>query len=137
MTDLTSMYEEFETELEINPKGGRAALGVVAGLGLATFAASAWARLERDTWRVNEIGSSSVRLKLAGVYLVAGAIGAGLGARPGTRMGAVVGTALGVIAAQAPILWDPFLIKRYPIMGNIWQYGVPIGGALLGVNAVS
>lgn len=52
-------------------------------------------------------------------------------------MAAVIGTSLGVLVGQAPLFWDPFLIKRYPVMGNIWQYGVPIGGALLGVNAVS
>ena len=143
MNEEFMYYEEYaefavcNPEPEINPKGGQAALGVAAALGIATFAAAAWARLQLDTWKVNAIGSPSTRRKLAGAYLVAGGIGAGLAARPGTRAAAVIGTTLGVIVAQAPLLWDPFLIRRYPVMGNIWQYGVPIGGALLGVNAVS
>lgn len=119
------------------PVGGRAVLGVAGALGLATLGAAVWSRLEKKTWLVNRIGTTDVRLKLAGAQLLTATIAAGVAARPGQRKGTIIGTALGVVAGQIPLLVDPFMVKRHPIMANIWQYGLPIGGALLGANATS
>ncbi len=138
-TLVMSLMEEFSDDIPMNNplSGGRVGVGTAAALGFATLAAAAWSRIQRKTWKVNEIGDHKIRLKLAGAYLLTGMLGAGLAARPGTRRAAVVGTAVGVVAAQAPLIWDPFLIKRHPIIGNIWQYTLPVAGAVLGVNAVT
>lgn len=145
--DLDAVIEMMETEadtaedmwLRANPApvGGRAALGTLAGLGIATLVGAAWARIERDTWFVNRIGERDVRMKLAGGQLFLAPIGAASLARPGTRLAAGIGAAVGVVAGQMPLLLDPMLVQRFPILGNLWQYTVPIGATLLAINAVT
>lgn len=118
------------------PTGGRAALGAAAGLSFAMLAAAAWAKLEHDQWDPN-IPTRRARWGLAGAWLLGATAGASVAARPGTRYAAAVGTALGVVVTQVPLILDPAFVNNHPILGNIWQYGVPIAGAVLGVNAVN
>ena len=119
------------------PSGGRAALGTAAGLSFATLAAAAWSRLQEETWDPDPYPTRRSRARFAGILLAGSTVGAIVGSQKGTRKAAVVGGALGIVVSQIPLILDPAFVTRHPVLGNIWQYGLPVAGAVLGVNAVS
>ena len=115
-------------------RGARAALGTAAGLGVGALAAAAWARLEYGVWDPNKLTTREHRLKIAGMLVAGSILGTSMGARAGTRAKAVTGAIIGNVVAQIPALLDPALIRNNPIIGNIWQFGLPLAGAVIAVN---
>ena len=118
------------------PTGGRAALGTMAGLSFAALAAAVWSRLEHESWNFNETTSRNARIGIATTMLGAASIGAFATARKGTGMAAFIGAALGVAVSQVPLILDTELVAKRPVLGNLWQFGIPVATTVLAVNAL-
>lgn len=124
------------------PVGGRAALGATVGMAAVSIAAMAWSRLSYKQWDPNRLESGlmiqprQARAVLAGAAAIGAAGGAALMARDGYKKAAAIGAVLGVAISQVPFFMDPGFPVRHKIIGNIWQIGLPIAGAVLGANAV-
>lgn len=124
-------YDEVPT---LPPEGARAALGSAVGLAISAIAASVWSKTVNQTWNFNADADRRRRWGLAGVTLVAATAGASIAARRGTKRSAGIGAALGTMLGQVPVIWDPSIANTHPVLTNVWQYGMPVAGALLGVN---
>jgi len=142
---VSELYEVLEDDMldpwvEQNPLpiGGRAALGAAAGGVLAALAAAAFTRLRTGGWNYDQTygRNRNVRLRCAAFHLVAASAGAAITSPRPTRTAATIGTAIGVVLGELPFVLDPDLVAMHPVLGNIWIYALPIGGALIGANVV-
>lgn len=140
MTDLdeilTADIDDPWVEENPAPIGARAALGAGAGLGVAALGVAAWSRLARGTWRYDTFDTRPARWRSTGVHAAAATLGTAIAAPSGTKLASTIGTTLGVMLGQLPFILDPHLLLRHPALGNIFQYGMPIAGALVGANVV-
>ena len=137
MTELDEIvFEDAVAIANPLPVGGRAVLGTATGLSIAALGAAAWSRMTRDSWRIDTAATPSTRWKVAAAHAAAAGLGTAVAAEPGTKTASTVGAVVGTALGQLPFLIDPLLLVRHPILGNIWQYGLPLGGALFGANVV-
>ena len=131
---------------EENPaEGGRAGLGVLGGITMASFAAAAYMTLANKWDAV--VSPRRAQIGEAVLFSMAAPAGAALGAMNGYRKAAAIGALTGVVVAEIPLVIWPHLVREggrmgeaftlrpgRRILGWAWTIGVPVLGAIIGVN---
>lgn len=140
------MHEFDDPWPEQNPaEGGRAGLGVVGGITMASFAAAAYMTLT-NKWD-SVVSPRKAQIGEALLFSAAAPAGAALGALPGSRRAAAIGALTGVLIAEVPLVIWPHLVREgnrmgeafalrpgRRILGWAWTIGIPVIGAIVGVN---